>query len=184
MLVVSCCPLGLYLFGGFISHVRFSKFMLWFSGSIKYSSCMCFPTYYSSARGLNKPRLCKLVLMFRFLWISAGPTYSALPVNAKEVSGDFRFRRKLLFLDFRCSYTCSRSFSSELCLLSIFTHSCVYLAFRYSLIRFAWDGSSHFMMSMHTFLRFIKQISRLNNSFDIENCRVVIWMSLKFLRSC
>ena len=32
-----------------------------------------------------------------------------------------------------------------------FTHSCVYLAFRYSLIKFAWDGSSHFMMSKHTF---------------------------------
>ena len=88
MLVVSCCPLGLYLCGGFISPVRFSKFMLWFSGSIKYSSCMCFPTYYSSAGDLNKLQLCKLVLMFRFLWISAGPTYSALPVNAKEVSGD------------------------------------------------------------------------------------------------
>ena len=159
MLVVSCCPLGLYLFGGFISHVRFSKFMLWFSDSIKYSSCMCFPTYYSSARGLNKPRLCKLVLMFRFLWISAGPTYSALPVNAKEVSGDVSFRRKLLFhwlWIFLCSRTCSRSSGSELCLLSIFTHSCVYLAFRYSLIKFACDGSSHFIMSMHTFLRLIK----------------------------
>ena len=107
--------------------------MLWFSGSIKYSSCMCFPTYYSSAGGLNKPQLCKLVRMFRFLWISAGPTYSALPVNAKDISGDIHFRRKLLFhwlWIFRCSYTCSRSSGSELCLLSIFTHSCVYLAFR------------------------------------------------------
>ena len=35
------------------------------------------------------------------------------------------------------------------------------------------------MMSMHTFLRFIKKISRLNNSFDIENCRVVVGMSLR-----
>ena len=92
--------------------------------------------------------------MFRFLWISAGPTYSALPVNTKEVLGDVRFRRKLLFYwlwILRCSYTCSHSSGSELCLLSIFTHSCVYLAFSYSLIKFAWDGSSHFMMSMHTF---------------------------------
>ena len=62
--------------------------------------------------------------------------------------------------------------------MSIFTHSCVYLAFRYSLIKLAWDRSSHFMMSMHTLLRFIKQISKLNNSFDIENCRVVVGMSL------
>ena len=67
---------------------------------------------------------------------------------------------------FRCSYSCSRSSGSELCLLSIFTHSCVYLAFSYSL-------------SMHIFLRFIKKISRLNNSFDIENCRVVVGMSLR-----
>jgi hypothetical protein len=161
--------------------------MLWFSGSIKYSSCMCFPTYYSSAGGLNKPQLCKLVLMFRFLWISAGPIYSALPVNAKEVSGDVHFRRKLLFhwlWIFRCFYTCSHSSGSELCLLSIFTHSCVYLAFRYSPIKFAWDGSSHFIMTMHTSLWFIKQISRLDNSFDFENCRVVVWMLLKFTWSC
>ena len=158
MLVVSCCPLGLYLCSGFISPVRFSKFMLWFSGSIKYSSCMCFPTYYSSAGDLNKLQLCKLVLMFRFLWISAGPTYSALPVNAKEVSGDVRFRQKLLFhccsmnLDFRCSSTCTCSCSSdsELCLLSIFTHSCVYLAIRYPMIKYAGDGSSHFTMKNHT----------------------------------
>ena len=188
MLVVSCYPLGLYLFGGFISHVRFSKFMLWFSGSIKYSSCMCFPTYYSSAGGLNKSRLCKLVLVFMFLWISASPTYSALPVNAKEVSGDVHFRRKLLFhwlWIFRCSYTCSCSSSSKLCLLSIFTHSCVYLAFRYSLIKFAWDGSSHFMMSKHTF-----SCDSLNkplgwiNLWYWELSRVVIWLSLKFIRSC
>ena len=108
----------------------------------------------SSAGGLYKHQLCNLVLMFRFLWISAVLTYSALPVNTKEVSGDVRFRRKLLFhwlWILRCSYTCSRSSGSELCLLSIFTHSCIYLAFRYSLIKFAWDGSSHFMMSMHTF---------------------------------
>ena len=70
--------------------------------------------------------------MFRFLWISDGPTYSTLPVNAKEVSGDVRFRRKILFywLWVFCSYTCSRSFGSELCLLSIFTHSCIYLVLR------------------------------------------------------
>ena len=37
------------------------------------------------------------------------------------------------------------------------------------------------MMSMHTFLRFIKQMSRLNNSFDFENYRVVDWMSLKII---
>ena len=145
--------LGFIYLDGFISHVRFSKFMLWFSGSIKYSSCTCFPTYYSSAGALNKPRLCKLVLMFRFLWISAGPTYSALPVNAKEVSGDVHFRRKLLFhwlWIFRCSYTCSHSSGSELCLLSIFTHSCIYLAFRYSLTRLHGIRVATFMMSMHT----------------------------------
>ena len=114
---------------------------------------MCCLSYHSSAGGLYKHRLCNLFLMFRFLWISDGPTYSTLPVNAKEVAGDVRFRRKLLFhwLWVFCSYTCSRSFGSELCLLSIFTHSCIYLAFRYSLIKFVWDGSSHFMTSMHTF---------------------------------
>ena len=135
---------------------------------------MCCLSYYSSAGGLNKPRLCKLVLMFRFLWISAGPTYSNLPVNAKEVSGDVRFRRKLLFhwlWIFHCPHTCSRSSGSELCLLSIFTHSWVYLAFSY-------------LLSMHIFLRFIKKISRLNNSFDIKNCGVVDWMSLNFVWSC
>jgi len=129
---------------------------------------MCCLSYHSSAGGLYKHRLCNLVLMFRFLWISAGLTYSALPVNTKEVSGDVRFTRKLMFhwlWIFRCSYTCSRSFGSELCLLSIFTHSWVYLAFSY-------------LLSMHIFLRFIKKISRLNNSFDIENCRVVVGMSL------
>jgi len=47
-----------------------------------------------------------------------------------------------------------------------------YLVFRYSLIKFAWDGSSHFMMSMHTLLRFIKQISRLNNSLIL---RTIVW---------
>ena len=148
---------------------------------------MCCLSYLSSAGGLYKHRLYNLVLMFRSLWISAGPIYSALQVNAKKVSGDVCFIRKLLFhwlWIFRCSHTCSRSSGSELCLLSIFTHSCVYLAFRYSLIKLAWDGSSHFMMSMHTLLRFIKQISKLNNSFDIENCRVVIWMSFTFVRSC
>ena len=30
-------------------------------------------------------RLCNLVLMFMFLWVSVGPTCSALPVNAKEI---------------------------------------------------------------------------------------------------
>ena len=119
------------------------------------------------------------------------PTYSALPVNTKEVSSDVRFRRKLLFhccsmiLDFRCSSTCSRSSDSELCSLSIFTHHCVYLVFRYSLIKFAWDGSSHFTMSMHTPLTFIKQIPRLNNSFDVMDCCVVVWLSLKiYLFGC
>ena len=63
------------------------------------------------------------------------PTYSALPVNAKEVSGDVHFKRKLLFhcfsmiLDFRCSSTWNRSSESELCLLSISTHSCVLFGF-------------------------------------------------------
>ena len=186
MLVVSCYPLGLYLFGGFISHVRFSKFMLWFSGSIKYSSCMCFPTYYSSAEGLNKSRLCKLVLMFMFLWIIASPTYSALPVNAKEVSGDVRFRWKLLFhwLWIFCSYTCSRFFGSELCLLSIFTHSCVYLAFRYSLTKLHGMGVATSWWACTLFLRFIKQVPRLNNSLDIENYHVVVCTSLKFIWSC
>jgi hypothetical protein len=36
--------------------------------------------------------------IFRFL-LSAGPSYSALPVNAKEYSGVVCFRRKLLFID-------------------------------------------------------------------------------------
>ena len=40
------------------------------------------------------------------------------------------------------------------------------------------------MMSMHTLLRFIKQISKLNNSFDIENCCVVVWLSFTFVLSC
>ena len=102
---------------------------------------MCWLSYHSSAGGLYKHRLCNSVLMFRFLWISIGPTNSALPVNTKEFSDDVRFRQKLLFhccsliMDFRCSCTCSRFSGSELCLLSIFTHSCVYLAFRYSLTK-------------------------------------------------
>jgi len=89
--------LGRCLCGVSISYVNFFKLHIIISGSIKSSRSMCCLSYYSSAGGLNKPRLCKLVLMFRFLWISAGPTYSALPVNAKEVLGDVRFRQKLLF---------------------------------------------------------------------------------------
>ena len=58
-----------------------------------------------------------------------------------------------------------------------------YLVFRYSLIKFVWDGSSHFTMSMHTPLPFIKQIPRLNNSFDVKDCCVVVWLSLKFIYS-
>ena len=120
-----------------LSHVKSFKLHVIISGFIKCSSSVCCLSYYSSAGGLNIPRLCNWFL-FRFLWISAGPTYSALPVNAKEVSGGIRFRRKLLFhwlWNFRCSYTCSHSSGSELCLLSIFTHSCVYLAFRYSMTK-------------------------------------------------
>ena len=135
---------------------------------------MCCLLYHSSAEGLNKSRLCKLVLMFMFLWIIASPTYSALPVNAKEVSGD-SFRRKLLFhwlWIFRCSHTCSRSSGSELCLLSIFTHSCIYLAFRYSLIKFAWDGSSHFMMSMHTFC---DSLNKFLGRIILLISRTVVW---------
>ena len=60
-----------------------------------------------------------------------------------------------------------------------------YLVFRYSLIKFVWDGSSHFTMSMHTPLPFIKQIPRLNNSIDVKDCCVVVWLSLKiYLFGC
>ena len=136
---------------------------------------MCCLSYHSSAGGLYKHRLCNLFLMFRFLWISDGSTYSTLPVNAKEVSGD-SFRRKLLFhwlWIFRCSHTCSHSSGSELCLLSIFTHSCIYLAFRYSLIKFVWDGSSHFMMSMHTFC---DSLNKFLGWIILLISRTVVWL--------
>ena len=132
-------PLG-NVYAVSLSHVKSFKLHVIISGFIKCSSSVCCFSYYSSAGGLNIPRLCNWFL-FKFLWISAGPTYSALPVNAKEVSGDVCFIQKLLFhccsliMDFRCSCTCSRFSGSELCLLSIFTHSCVYLAFRYSLTK-------------------------------------------------
>ena len=32
------------------------------------------------------------------------------------------------------------------------------------------------MLSMHTPLPFIKQIPRLNNSFDVKDCCMVIWL--------
>ena len=80
--------LGRCLCGVSISYVNSFKLHIIISGSIKCSRSMCCLSYYSSAGGLNKLRLCKLVLMFRFLWISAGPIYSALSVNAKEVSGE------------------------------------------------------------------------------------------------
>ena len=94
--------------------------------------------------------------MFRFLWISAGHTYLALLVNAKEVSGDVRFRRKLLF---RCCSIISRFplfmylqlFFRFLIVLAEYFYSLVFIWFRCSLIKFVWNGSSHFMMSMHTF---------------------------------
>ena len=107
------------------------------------------------------------------------PTYSALPENVKEVSGDVRFRRKLLFhccsmiLESQCSCTCNHFTGSKLCLLSIFTHSCVYLAFRYSLLKFAWDGSSHFMMSMHTF--FCDSLNKSLGWIILLISRTVVW---------
>jgi len=147
----------------YLSHMMIHlSIVSWFSGSIKCSRSVCCLSYHSGARGLYKHWLYNLVFMFRFLWISAGLTYSALPVNAKEVSGDIRFRWKLLFhccsmiMDSRCSCTCSHSTGFELCLLSIPAHICVYLIFRYPWMKHAWDGSSHFNMSMNTSLPFIK----------------------------
>ena len=93
--LLMCCyvcgflaALGRRLFNVFILYVNSFKNRSSSSGSIKYSRSVCCLSYHSSAGGLYKYRLCNLVLMFRFLWISAGPTYSALPVNAKDVSGD------------------------------------------------------------------------------------------------
>ena len=54
---------------------------------------------------------------------------------------------------------------------------------RYSMIKFAWDGSSHFMMSMHTLFPFIKQMSRLNNSFNSGGCPWSFGCRLSFIYS-
>ena len=89
--------LGRCFFNVYISYVNSFKHHVIISGSIKCSRFVCCLSYHSSAGGLNKHRVCNLVLMFRFMWISAGPTYSALPVNAKEVLGDVCFRQKPLF---------------------------------------------------------------------------------------
>lgn len=48
-------------------------------------------------------RMCYLVLIFKFL-VSAGPTCSALPVNAKDVLSIIRFRRELLFYCFSSEF--------------------------------------------------------------------------------
>ena len=87
--------------------------------------------------------------------------------------GNYCFIVDSLIVEFYCSYTCSRSSDSELCLLSIFTHSCVYLAFRYSLIKFAWDGSNHFMMSMHTF--FCDSLNKSLGWIILLISRTVVW---------
>ena len=89
--------LGRRLFNVFILYVNFFKnhvIIFWFCQMFK---IRVLPFISLSAGGLCKHQLYNLVIMFRFLWISDGPTYSALPVNAKEVSGDVHFRRKLLF---------------------------------------------------------------------------------------
>ena len=122
--------LGRCLCGISISYVNSFKLHIIISGSIKCSRFECCLSYHSSAEGLYKHWLCNLVLMFRFLWISAGLTYSALPVNAKEVSGDVRFRRKLLF------HCCSIAFGFPLFMYSqlLFRFRIVLAEYIYSLL--------------------------------------------------
>ena len=149
-----------------------------------------------------------------------------------------------LILNFHCSCTCSLFYGSQLCLLSIFTHSCIYLVLRTrrsSLhgmgVATPWWACTHFCSSLNKSLKkgipsavgfpycagsgeglFLSpkpyphkcaeavaqtrdipvidgrlyrctrpalQISRLNNSFDIKDYHVVVWLSLKiYLFGC
>ena len=162
----------------------------WYSASIKCSRSVCYLSYHSGARGLYKHWLYSLVFMFRFLWISAGPTYSALRMNANKVSGDIRFRRKLLFhccsIDsefplfmylqsffFRFWNLLPEHIYSLLCLFDLGT--------RWSSLH-GMGVATSWWAYIHSF---IKQTSRLNNSFGIENCHVVVWLLLKiYLFGC
>ena len=112
-----------------LSHVKSFKLHVIISDFIKCSSFVYCLSYYSSAGGLNIPRLCNWFL-FRFLWISAGPTYSALPVNAEKVSGDVHFRRKLLF---HCCYMIS-GFQLFMYLQSFLWFQIVLAEYPYSLL--------------------------------------------------
>jgi hypothetical protein len=120
-------------------------------------------------------RLCNLVLMFMFLWVSAGPTYSALPVNAKENSGlsvldgnyslhDIRFGYFFVHVKYWFS-------SSEVYLLSIFTHPCFHLVFRYKLSATCkGDGSS----SAHGTITMIYSLAHYLFNFKV----VKVWGSM------
>jgi hypothetical protein len=103
---------------------------------------------YSSARCFAKHQFIPQVV---FLRISARPTYSALPVNAKEILGDIRFRWKLLFHDSRIN-SLVWMFSYIEFVLWILSCTCwvflLTLAFIWFLctrwVKHAWEGNSNF----------------------------------------
>ena len=99
-----------------------------------------------------------LVLLFIFLWVSAGFTCSALSINAKDVLGCVCFRRKLLFHD--CSFVHdSCIFFSVLIVLAEYCYSPLCLFdFRYQLTE-ACMGMGSSMICKSTYIRLHMLIS-------------------------
>ena len=111
--------------------------------------------------------------LFRFLWVSAGPTYSALPVNAKENSvlsvldGNYYFIDvpfKWIFLWFM-TYICFRF----LYVLAeyFFTHPCFSLVFRYQLTMVGTGSSS--LCWAHIYYKFFCHLELVQLSLVVVN---------------
>ena len=103
------------------------------------------------------------------------------------ISGDVRFKRKLLF------HCCSIAFGFPLFMNSqfLFRFRIVLAEYFYSLLcLFGFQtpadqvcmGCEQPLHYEHAY-PLAKQIPRLNNSFDVKDCCVVVWLSLKFIYS-
>jgi hypothetical protein len=135
-LIVSCVM--------FVFHVIQVRVFLTFNSGCGWPRCAIWFLYSSSSfkfsftHSILMPVYLEVQFghIFRFL-LSAGPSYSALPVNAKEYSGVFCFRQKLLFIDvliFNSWIPMWYLFLSDSgCTCWVFLHPCAYLVFRYQM---------------------------------------------------
>ena len=84
-------------------------------------------------------RMCNLVLISMFIWVSAGPTCSVLSLNAKDISGCVCFRGELLFslvfIHLCFMNRCCHVLSGSICACWVFLlNPCFHLDFRYQMI--------------------------------------------------